>query len=123
MAVLQCWLCGKTLDLRSDKNGKLYVVCNPCGLQVFVRRKDGMDRLQKLCTSLQKMKIELDGHTELLFSIQGILRQIAGLKSEIENLNEKDDFFFPDEEIIRARNALQGRVDGLLAQLEKEAKH
>src|SRR5690349_6372824 len=104
MAVLPCWLCGKTLDLRSDKNGKFYVVCNPCGLQVFVRRKDGMDRLQKLCAILQKMKTKLDGDTLSLCSIQVVLREIEGLKSEIEILNEKDDFIFPDEEIRRARN-------------------
>ena len=111
------------MDLRTTKNGKFYVVCDPCGLQAFVRRKEGMERLQKLRQRLQKMDAALEGHAESLFAIQGILREISALKHEIEILNEKAGFFFPDAELIRARDALQVRLDELLKTLEQEARH
>src|SRR6267154_4952547 len=45
MAVLSCFLCGKELDQRMAKSGKPYFVCDPCGTQFFVRRRQGIEQL------------------------------------------------------------------------------
>ena len=42
MQFLPCFLCGAKLEKRTDKNSKPYFVCNPCGIQLFVRRKHGI---------------------------------------------------------------------------------
>jgi hypothetical protein len=42
---LPCSLCARSLDLRADKNGKPYFVCEPCGTQFFVRGTYGRERL------------------------------------------------------------------------------
>ena len=118
MNSLPCWLCGKTLDIRSTKGGKLYVVCDPCGLQCFVRREQGMQRLNRLAKILQKSENAFQQKSESLFAIQGILREVDGLKKEIALLEDKAGFFFPDDELIRARDALQKRVSQGLTELE-----
>jgi chaperonin cofactor prefoldin len=81
-----------------------------------------MDRLERLRERLQRMNSEFERHSESLFAIQGTLREIDGLKKEIENLNDKAGFLFPDGELIRARDALQKRLNRLLKKLEETAK-
>jgi DNA-directed RNA polymerase subunit RPC12/RpoP len=57
MERLPCILCGKQLDKRIDKNGKPYFVCNPCGIQVFIRGKRGRKRLERLLCSMNTCSI------------------------------------------------------------------
>jgi hypothetical protein len=45
---LGCVLCNKALDKRIDKNGKPYFICDTCGTQFFVRRQEGISRLEAL---------------------------------------------------------------------------
>ena len=121
MQTVPCWLCGKPLDLRVTKGGKFYLVCDPDGIQCFIRREQGMERLKKLIKHLARKDYQLEQHTESFFAIQAILREIEDLKQEIEKLEDKAGFLFPDEELLRARDALQKRVNLLLSQLEQVA--
>ncbi len=41
-------ICGDRLEIRESKKGKPYIVCNTCGLQMFVRTEDGIRRFKKL---------------------------------------------------------------------------
>ncbi len=43
-----CPVCREPLDVRTDKKLKLYVICDSCGLQMFVRRRSGIDALNEL---------------------------------------------------------------------------
>jgi predicted RNA-binding Zn-ribbon protein involved in translation (DUF1610 family) len=43
-----CPLCGEGLTPRQSKKGKPYVVCNGCGVQMFVRTEEGIQRFNKL---------------------------------------------------------------------------
>src|SRR5688572_29594116 len=43
-----CPLCLVPLPIRSSKKGKPYVVCDSCGVQMFVRAKPGIARLASL---------------------------------------------------------------------------
>jgi transcription elongation factor Elf1 len=43
-----CPLCEEWLEIRLDeKHGKPYVICNLCGVQMFVRRERGIKLLEK----------------------------------------------------------------------------
>lgn len=119
MSTLPCWLCGKTLDLRSDKNGKLYVICDPCGLQSFIRRTEGMQRLNQLIKELDKKKYSILEQSQNLIRVQGILREIDAIKTEITKLDNRIGFLFPDMELMRARDALRKRINQLLKELER----
>jgi hypothetical protein len=77
-----------------------------------------MQRLVRLAENLEKTNLFFQQNAESLFAVQAILREIDGLKREIEKLDDKAGFLFTDKGTIRARNALQKRVEVLLKKLE-----
>lgn len=46
-----CPLCTEGLDIRQSKKGKPYVVCNACGVQLFVRNEAGIRRFEQLISA------------------------------------------------------------------------
>src|SRR3954447_6700590 len=48
---IPCVLCKDNLPVRTDKNNKPYFVCIPCGIQLFVRGQQGIQRLRQAVTS------------------------------------------------------------------------
>jgi DNA-directed RNA polymerase subunit RPC12/RpoP len=122
MPFLPCILCGKKLDQRTDKNGKPYFTCDPCGTQFFVRRKQGMEKLVELIRELEKRGLAITQRAQSLYEVQAILSEIDGLKSEIEKLDAQIWFLFVDEDKVQARKSLKTRVQGLLMELEEISK-
>src|SRR6266699_1964003 len=92
MPFLPCLLCGNKLEKRTDKNGKPYFVCDPCGIQLFVRRKQGIELLEEVFRNIRRAEISKIG------------------------------FFFLSDEESRIRNALKTRLDNLLSQLDEMAE-
>jgi DNA-directed RNA polymerase subunit RPC12/RpoP len=43
-----CPVCAKALDVRQSKKHKPYVVCEGCGIQIFVRGADGIATFNRL---------------------------------------------------------------------------
>src|ERR1700737_1754999 len=118
MPFLPCILCGKKLDERTDKKGKPYFTCDPCGTQFFVRRKQGIEKLEELIRELDKRGLSITQRAQSFYEIQAILSEIDGLKCEIEKLDAQIGFFFVDEDKVQARKSLKTRVQGLLMELE-----
>jgi hypothetical protein len=83
-----CPLCQRDLDIRVSKKRKPYCVCARCGVQLFIRGKEGISRLGK------KTGFELDSF-EILESDQGTKtltqRKTELLKEEVER-DEFDDW-------------------------------
>ena len=52
-----CPLCGEGLDIRESKRGKPYVVCNRCGVQMFVRVEAGIRKFEKLVADAEANNI------------------------------------------------------------------
>jgi DNA-directed RNA polymerase subunit RPC12/RpoP len=105
MSYLPCFLCGATLDKRTDKNRKPYFVCNPCGIQLFVRRHHGIRLLEKLLRDAAKHEVPFKERAE----------QIKRLQSQITIL-------FADEDKVRACNLLKTKLENLFKELEQLAK-
>ena len=118
MPFLPCLLCGNKLEKRIDKNRKPYSVCDPCGIQLFVRRKRGMDLLEEAFRNLEKAQLPFTVHARNLHEIRALIKEIDGVKAEISKIGS---FFLSDEE-LRIRNALKAKLDNLLSQLEKMAE-
>jgi chaperonin cofactor prefoldin len=122
MPFLPCILCGEKLDQRTDKNGKFYFVCNPCGTQFFIRRTQGKEKLKELFRELDKHGLPIKQHAQTLFEIRAILSEIDGLKAEVERLDGQIGIIFVDEDKVQARKLLKTRIHVLLSELEKIAK-
>ncbi len=118
MQVLPCLLCGKTLEKRTDKNGKPYFVCDPCGIQMFIRRKDGIERLNKLLRASEKNLIAFAQHAHGLFEIQALLTEIDGTRKEIKRLEDEAGLLFRDKDKVRACNLLKTQLEKLFFELK-----
>jgi hypothetical protein len=122
MNEIPCFLCSTLLTVRTDKNGKLYLICESCGSQHFIRRKQGMERLREMGRYFQHQKAELAARMESLLQVLARLNEIDALKTEVKRLDFEAGVVFRDEEKLRARDAVQKRVDALLAELERTAE-
>src|SRR5947207_2084818 len=107
MSVIPCFLCGSKLEMRVDKNEKPYFICDPCGIQMFIRRKKGIEQLEKLITAFRKKQFVFQEHSRSLAEIQGILSEFDGVKNEIEKLENQLGIFFQDSDRVAARDALK----------------
>src|ERR1700722_2726213 len=121
MPFLPCFLCGRRLEKRTSKNGKPYFVCDSCGVQCFVRRQDGIERLVGLMHAAGKNVVPFEQHAHRLFEIQAILGDLQGTETQVEKLDSEIGIFFPDEDKIRACKSLKTRLETLHAELEKLA--
>src|SRR5437870_162887 len=120
MSFLPCILCARKLEKRiSRKNGKPYFVCDPCGTQFFIRRKQGIDRLEQLLKNIEKAQIPFRIHAHHLYEIQALIKEIQGVEAEIEKLGA---LLFMNNHKLRIRNALKTQRENLLFQLEQKGK-
>ena len=46
--VVPCFLCDSDLEVRMTKKDKPYVVCEHCGMQIFVRGPEGIELFEQL---------------------------------------------------------------------------
>jgi DNA-directed RNA polymerase subunit RPC12/RpoP len=122
MLSVPCWLCGKQLDRRIDKNGKYYLVCNLCGMQVFIRREQGMRNLSDLIKTLKNRDLPFRHHTRTLYEIQATLAEIRGIKEEMKSLDSVFNLFSNDKDTKHTRKLLRTRIDRLFLTLEKIAR-
>ncbi len=124
MAFIFCFLCSQELRLRRDKHKKPYFVCDPCGVQIFVRGRQGIENLAELIKVLKERDFSFREHARVLYEIQAVLTEIRGLEKELEALDSVFDAFASDrrnKDKERARKSLNARIDTLLLQLERIA--
>ena len=88
MPAIPCFLCGKQLKRRIDKNRKPYFICDPCGTQIFIRRKQGIDNLFELIATLRGRDLPFREHARVLYTIQAVLAEIRGLKKRSKRWTE-----------------------------------
>ena len=120
MSFLPCILCGRKLEKRtSKKNGKPYFVCDPCGIQLFVRRQQGIEKLEEVFKNIEKAQIPLRVHARHLNEIQALLKEIEGVKAEIEKLGTS---IFISDHKLRVRNSLKAQLNNLFSKLELMGK-
>lgn len=122
MQFLPCFLCGRKLEKRSDKHSKPYFVCDGCGIQLFVRKKHGIERLDKLLDAAEKNALPFKEAAHRVFQVQALLSEIDGTKAQIEKVEDEIGFVFQDEEKIRARDALKIRLNNLMSEFEQLCK-
>jgi hypothetical protein len=106
------------LERRIDKNGKPYFVCDTCGVQLFIRRKRGIELLEEAFRNSQRAQLPFTVHAQNLYEIRALIKEIDGVKAEISKI----DFFFLSDEESRICKALKTKLSNLLFQLDQMAK-
>jgi DNA-directed RNA polymerase subunit RPC12/RpoP len=118
MSKIPCFLCVQELTQRTDKNRKPYFICDPCGVQIFVRGRQGIKNLSQLIATLKERDFAFREHLATLYEIQGILTEIRGIEKEIDALSGVLDIVIPNERKQRTRELLQKRIETLLGRLD-----
>lgn len=111
--VIPCFLCGKPIRVKLTKNDKPYFICEPCGLQVFVRCKPGIRILKRL------LKTIADDGGKFLNLNQSSFQTLC-LVSRLDELNRKldqvkqdkslTDYFLSGTESELAEKALEKEI-------------
>jgi DNA-directed RNA polymerase subunit RPC12/RpoP len=122
MGKIPCFLCSKELNERKDKNRKPYFICDPCGVQIFVRGRQGIENLAQLIATLKERDFPFREHAQTLHEIQAILTEMRGIKKEIKSLDSVLDMIHEDEHKKRTRVLLEKRIEKLLGRLELIAR-
>jgi hypothetical protein len=123
MPVLPCLLCGSDLEQKQTKKHKPYFVCNPCGVQLFIRCAQGAENLQRLIKTLHEREIPIRAHARNLFEISAILQELNGVKREQKKIEDSVGLFATlSEEKLRAIELLKKRMQTLLNDLERIAE-
>jgi DNA-directed RNA polymerase subunit RPC12/RpoP len=124
MAKIPCFLCSQELRQRKDKNEKPYFICDSCGVQIFVRGRQGGENLTQLIKTLREHDFPFREHARVLHEIQAVLTEMRGIDKEIEKLDSVLEIFASDRRTkatTRARKSLETRIETLLLQLERIA--
>lgn len=118
MSEFRCPLCIQELDQRIDKNQKPYFCCEVCGVQIFVRGREGIKNLAHLLAMLKEKDFIFRRHTTALYEVQALLAEIRGVEKEIDSLNSVIDLVIPNERKDRTRELLKKRIETLLSRLD-----
>jgi hypothetical protein len=121
MPDVPCFLCTDLLTKRLDKNRKPYFICDVCGVQIFVRGRQGIKNLDQLIATLREHDFPFREHAAVLYEIQALLTEVRGVKDEIGKLDGLLEVFTNDAHKKRARKLLNKRIESLLRRLEQIA--
>jgi hypothetical protein len=121
-STLPCFLCGEELAIRTDKNSKRYIICNLCGLQAFVRKKDGIKRLEKLASEIRGARLYFQNAQREVLALQAVIKEIDEIKHEIAQTEKRIGILFPDPDLVRVKEALEHKLQSCLQRLESLAQ-
>jgi hypothetical protein len=111
-----CPLCGSGLPILTSKRRKPYFTCNFCGVQIFVRGKAGIARLNEMANAGILICATVESATHGI----SLLNRLKQLELQKEDLKEKRGFFFTDvnvEKVIRLVDLEIEKVQGELARI------
>ena len=116
-AEFPCVLCASPLPVRRDKHGKPYFVCDPCGMQLFIRRAAGQERLEAAIQGMASAP-KWQQRPPTLLRVRYLIAEAEELGRTIRNLEGQQGFVSVDKDLERQIAALKTRKQSALAELE-----
>ena len=120
-AFIPCFLCGNKCEIKLSKRGKPYFVCDPCGIQVFIRREAGIQLFNKAVNELGNVIFNW-GKANPSYELIGIVNQLAQLKAKLAEIDGKRgifDFLESDKGLGLAAEVLKKEISQLEKRLEE----
>jgi hypothetical protein len=112
-----CPVCAVNVPIRIARTHKPYLVCLDCGIQIFIRGKTGIARLQAILEDKMLVTGAWSGANtpELLFN------RIQHLKQRKSELEQKQRLLFPDSDLENAIRAIDNEIERVQGELHKMA--
>ena len=114
---IPCFLCGNSLEIKRSKRNKPYFICDPCGVQAFIRREKGIQTLGKMAA-----QGKLPGNS---LNVAALLNRLAELREKHREIQERKGLFYflaENNDLDLATAALEREIDevrGILAEASK----
>ena len=100
-----CPVCFEMLDVRHDKNSKPYCVCNACGVQLFIRGKNGIKKLKNLISDyIYKVKSQ---------KLIELIDYYDRLKEQLTKVVAKKPFFGEDKDLNIQEKVIRKQLKSL----------
>ena len=91
--LIPCFLCGNGCFVKQTKNKKPHFICDPCGVQVFIRREKGIILFNYLVKNLNHSAIiNLEGNNAP-YELIGLINNLIRLKEKVKEIEEKKSIF------------------------------
>jgi hypothetical protein len=114
-----CPVCNMALRLKSSRKGKPYCMCLECGIQIFFRGQEGIQRLHKMIRSEEAVAAEFNGPARAI----SLYNRLQGLKRQRKGLEDQQGIIFRDSDRDKVIVALEAEIERVQAELEKEVEH
>ena len=108
-----CPLCGTGVPILNTKRNKPYCTCNDCGLQMFVRGKNGIARLE--CMAQQGILVSVKEQS-VAHGIS-LLNRVEQLKSQKHDLEQKQGIIFSDKNVENAIALVDAEIENVQQEL------
>ena len=112
-----CPVCGAIMPLRTARTGKPYCQCDPCGIQLFFRGKNGIQKLRRLLAT----EVFVSGASRATV----LLNRLEQLKEQRNRLNIRQGIIFRDKDLAQAIQAVDSEIEavrGQLAEINKSSR-
>ena len=113
-----CPVCNMTLRLKTSRKQKPYCMCLECGIQIFFRGQEGIERLWKIICSEEAVAAEFDGPARAV----SLYNRLQGLKRQKDRLEDRQGIIFRDADRDRVIEALDLEIERVRSELEREIK-
>lgn len=112
--IFPCPICGLALQIRIARTAKPYCHCDPCGIQLFFRGREGIERLREILESemLISGKESKAGAAVLLYN------RVQQLKAEKRDLERKRGFI-RNTDLENTIAAVETEIERMQSQLEE----
>jgi transcription elongation factor Elf1 len=91
-----CPVCGELCEVKNSKKEKPYYFCDSCGVQVFIRGKDGVNRFMEFVENDELFKTIKDQNAFSNSQVLKLNKRINLIKIQISNLKAKVPIFGSD---------------------------
>lgn len=106
-----CPVCGASLSLRLAQTGKPYCHCDSCGIQLFFRGANGIQKLRKI---VQAEVLTSGASRATLF-----YNRLQQLKEQKQSLEDQQGFIFRNQDLDQTIAKLQTEIEGVRKELEE----
>jgi hypothetical protein len=113
---IPCFLCGNGLEIRTSKTNKPYLICEICGMQIFVRGKRGISLLNTKEQAIRSEKCQAPG--ERVLEITALSNRLRELREMLEKI-ELESFF----EIFGKQPPEKAAVEAEIKRVEARLEH
>jgi hypothetical protein len=110
-----CPVCGTSLGIRIARTQKPYCVCVDCGIQIFIRGKTGISRLNKILEN----EILIAGNDSNASISTVLFNRIQHLKRQKADLEAKQGLINRDPDLKNAIRAVDNEIERVQGKLEK----